>query len=54
MDVSEFISRKKMTALSGGRVTVTHMRTYAREIQIFTVENLDVNAICSCVQAQET
>lgn len=54
MDVSEFINRKKMTALSGGRVTITGIQTYARIIQIFTVENLDVNAICSCIHALET
>lgn len=54
MDVAEFINRKKMTALSGGCVTTTHMQTYAHIIQIFTEENLDVHAICSYVQAQET
>lgn len=39
-DVAAFINRRKMTALSGGRVTVAHMQTYARIIQIFAVENL--------------
>lgn len=53
MVVPEFINRRKMTALSGGRVTVKHTQTYAHIIQISTVENLDVHAICSCVQAQE-
>lgn len=57
MDVAELVNRregeKKTTALSGGRVTVTHVQTYARIIQIFTVENLDVRAICSCAGTRD-
>lgn len=49
MNVAEFINKRKKTALLGG--CVTHMQTYAHIIQIFTVENLAVAAICSCVQA---
>lgn len=54
MDVAEFIIGRKMTALSGSRVTVPRIQTYARTIQISTVENLDEYAICSCVHAHET
>lgn len=53
MDVAEFIKRKKMTALSGGCVTTTHMQTYAHIIQIFTEGNLGVRAICSYAQAHK-
>lgn len=42
-----------MTALSGGRVTITHACRHMHVIQIFTLENLDVHAICSCTGTRD-
>lgn len=40
VDLAGFIDKRKMTTLSGG-VSLSHIQTYARIIQLFTVVNLE-------------